>query len=242
MSRLWPERLFVSLEPDSIGLCRAHGKSVSRKFIETDSPIEELKKHLNDYLKVTVVLSNRLVRYAIVPRDAAVATPEEEQALARFHFVRIYGERAKAWELRLSETLGAKSRLASGIDPDLLKAIKECFPAAGRARLVSMQPWLMAAYNHWKPGAQPGWLVLLERERACLALASPAGWQSVQSLRLQSEEELVPMLEREALRAGDGTPRKAMVFGGRPAAPAEWQVSYSPLESPYALALSARGG
>ena len=226
MSRLWPDRLFVSLEPDSLALCRVHGKKVSKTFVETQSPIEELKKHLNDHLKVTVVLSNRLVRYAIVPHDAAVSTPEEEQALARFHFVRIYGERAKSWELRLSE-----SRLACGIDTDLLKAVKECFPASGRARLVSVQPWLMAAYNHWKPAQQPAWLVLLERERACLALSSPAGWQSVQSLRLQYEDELFPMLEREALRAGDGAPRKAMVFGGRPAAPAGWQVSYSPLET-----------
>jgi hypothetical protein len=229
---LWPERLYVSLEPDSLALCR--GKLLSKKFVETDSPIEELKKHLNDYLKVTVVLSNRLVRYAIVPHDAAVSTPEEEQALARFHFTRIYGERAKAWELRLSE-----SRLACAIDAELLKALRDCFPASSKARLVSVQPWLMAAYNHWKPGKQPAWLVLLERERACLALASPKAWQSVQSLRLQGEEELAELLEREALRAGDGAPRKAMVFGGRPAAPAGWQVSYSPLENPYSMALSA---
>jgi len=233
VSRLWPERLYVSLEPDSVAFCRVHRKTVSKSFFETESPIQKLKETVKDE-KVTVVLSNRLVRYAIVPFDAAVSTPEEEQALARFHFLRIYGERAKTWELRLSGC-----RLACGIDSDLLNAIKQCFPARGRARLVSVQPWLMAAYNHWKPGTQSAWLVLLERERACLALASPKGWQSVQSLRLQGEEELAELLQREALRAGDGAPRKAMVFGGRPAAPAGWQVSYSPLENPYSMAMSA---
>jgi len=231
--QLWGDRLFVSLEPDSLAVCRIHKKEISKNFFETDSPIQKLKEIVKDE-KVTVVLSNRLVRYAIVPHDGAVSTAEEEQALARFHFIRIYGERAKTWDLRLSD-----SRLACGIDSDLLTAIKGCFPASGRARLVSVQPWLMAAYNKWQPKNERSWLVLLERERACLALSSPAGWQSVQSLRLQSEEELFSMLEREALRAGEGAPRKAMVFGGRPAAPAGWQVGYSPLESPYSMALSA---
>ena len=234
MSRLWPDRLYVSIEPESAAICRVHGKTVSKSFFETDSPVEKLKSFKNEHVRVTVVLSNRLVRYAIVPHDAAVATPEEEQALARFHFTRIYGERAKGWALRLSE-----SRLACGIDAELLKAIRECFPRSGRARLASVQPWLMAAYNQWRPREERAWLVLLERERACLALASPRGWQSVQSLRLQDGEDLFPMLEREALRAGDGAPRKAVVFGGRPPAAPGWQVGYSPLEQRYAMAMSA---
>jgi hypothetical protein len=206
-------------------------------------PVETLKDHLvslkTENLKVTVVLSNRLVRYALVPYDAAVSTAEEEQALARFHFTRIYGERAKGWELRLSEAPAGRPRLASAIDEGLLKALRGCFPGSARPRLVSVQPWLMAAFNQWRPREERAWLVLLERERACLALSGPQGWASVQSLRLQGEEELFSLLEREALRAGDGAPRKAMIFGGRPAAGAGWQVGYSANNDRYAMALSA---
>jgi hypothetical protein len=248
VSRLWPDRLCVSLEPDSVAICHFRGKKLlSKNFVETDSPIQALKENLkNEYLKVTVVLSNRLVRYAIVPFDAAVSTAEEEQALARFHFMRIYGERAKGWALRLSEAPAGRPRLASAIDPEVLEALRGCFPASARPRLASVQPWLMAAYNQamtarktWSPSAEPAWLVLLERNRACLALPSAGGWRSVQSLRMESEEEIFALLERETLRAGDGAPRRAMVLGGRPAAAEGWQVAYSSLEQRYAMALSA---
>jgi hypothetical protein len=242
VSRLWPDRLCVSLEPDSLALCRFRGKKLlSKHFFETDSPLEALKEELKKAgpVKVTIVLSNRLVRYAIVPFDAAVSTAEEEQALARFHFTRIYGERAKGWVLRLSEAPAGRPRLASAIDPELLEALRGCFPSSARPRLASVQPWLMAAYNQWGSQPEPAWLVLLERSRACLALPSAGGWRSVQSLRLESEEEIFSLLERETLRAGDGAPRRAMVLGGRPAAIEGWQVAYSGLDQRYAMALSA---
>ena len=83
MSRLWADRLYVSLEPEAMAICRVHGKKIISRTERTGF-VEQLKDHLaslkNENLKVTVVLSNRLVRYALVPYDAGASTPEEEQA------------------------------------------------------------------------------------------------------------------------------------------------------------------
>jgi hypothetical protein len=265
------DRLYVSVEPESVAACRVRGllkvKLIKKDLIECDpsygsapwdGAVEALKKHLEslkaERLKVTVVLSNRLVRYALVPFDAALSGPEEELALARFHFTRIYGERAKTWDLRIGEGGAGSARIASGIDEGLLKALRACFPSTGRARLVSVQPYLMAAFNAWRrakgPGKDGAWLVLLERERACFALASRAGWQSVQSLRLQDAQDVFELLERESLRSGAKIVRRATIQGAKPGAAPDWQLSplglprlegYSPLDDGrYAMALCAR--
>ncbi len=262
MSRLSTDRLYVSLEPESLAVCRVQGffknRLASRNLIECDSQygnaswdgaVEALKKYVETLkgqnLKVTVVLSNRLVRYALVPYDAALAGPEEGLALARFPFPRIYGERAKSWDLRLAEGASGRPRIASGTDEGLVGALRACFPRGGRARLVSVQPYLMAAFNQWRSGSRGkggdgAWLVLLEHDRACFALASREGWHAVQSLRLQDPQDVFELLEREALRAGGKPSRSAMIFGGRPAAGAGWQVGYSPVaDARYAMALSA---
>src|SRR5438046_777859 len=66
--------------------------------------------------KVTVVLSNHFVRYAIVPWSSSLSTAAEEDAYIRHHFAKIHGERAKAWGLRASESAADAPRLASAVE------------------------------------------------------------------------------------------------------------------------------
>ena len=179
MSLLWAERREVRLAPDGL---EAFEKTV-------------FKEKLN----VTVVLSNHFARYTTVqPQDGA--TPEELVALARFQFAKIHGERARGWEVRLSRP-GGGARLGCAIDASLLERLKACFPKAGRARLISVQPWLMAAYNRWR-GRIPregAWLYLAEPGRACLARLAAKGWASVHNGPETDPERLI---ERERSRAG----------------------------------------
>lgn len=238
MSPRAADRLCISLAPDAIalarpgGVCRiaAGGLAALRAEIGREGRS-----------RATVVLSNRMVRYAVVPFDRGVSGADEELALARFHFTRVHGERAKAWDIRLGEVHGA-SRLACAVDAGLVEAIRGCFPAGGKAKLVSIQPYLMAAYNRARSllGKAPAWLALLERGRACLALASREGWQAVGSVRLQEDAEpgLLDLLEREALRCPVASPRRALVHGARVRATGGWEVLQLD-DGPYAMALSA---
>ncbi|MGH8689651.1 MAG: hypothetical protein ACREUS_01345 [Burkholderiales bacterium] len=191
MSLLWPERLTVVLEPRP-----------PQEPQPWQGALDDFKHRmaaLRGRVDVTVVLSNHFVRYALVPPQDDAATGEEELALARFQFARIHGERAKAWEVRLSpESAGAQ--LACAIDAALLEGLKACFPASGKARLASVQPYLMAAFNRARRRIprEGAWLLLAEPRRACLARLAARGWASVHNGAETGWEQL---LERERSRA-----------------------------------------
>ena len=126
MSRSWgnlplrADRLYVALAPESVAMVRVRGlfrpKLVSKTLLACDphfgaqpwdGALEALQRALAEFaaepLRATVVLSNRFMRYAVVPFDAKLSGPDEELAHARFHFTKIHGERAKGWDLRLSD-------------------------------------------------------------------------------------------------------------------------------------------
>ena len=182
MSLLWRKRREVRLAPDGL---EAFENEASKESCD-----------------VTVVLSNHFARYAIVqPQDGASA--QEELALARFQFAKIHGERAKGWEVRLSRA-GGGARLACAIDAGVLERLKACFPNGRPARLVSVQPHLMAAYNRVR-GRIPregAWLLLTESGRSCLARLAAKGWASVHN---GPETDPQHLIERERSRASGET-------------------------------------
>jgi hypothetical protein len=151
--------------------------------------------------RVTVVLSNHFVRYAVLPWSDALAGAAEEEAYLRHHFAKIHGERAKSWALRASEGPRGKLRLASAIDTALLGELRSAFPKSGKAKLVSVQPELMSEFNARRAALpQSGaWLVLAEPGRACVALHTAGGWRAVQN----AKGAWLDLLERERFRAHD---------------------------------------
>ena len=179
MSRSWRKRREVRLTPEGL-----------EAFAQ--------EKWAGD---VTVMLSDHFARYTIVqPQDGA--TPEEELALARFQFSKIHGERAKGWEVRLSRA-GGGARLACAIDASVLERLKACFPKGGKARLVSVQPALMAAYNGARDRIprEGAWLLLVEAGRACLARLAAQGWASVHHVA-ESEWEQLDRARAQPCRRG----------------------------------------
>jgi len=188
VSLSWRKRREVRLAPDGL---EAFEKAVPQEKVD-----------------VTVVLSNHFARYTIVqPQEGATA--EEELSLARFQFAKIHGERARGWEVRLSRA-GGGPRLACAIDASLLERLKACFPKGGKARLASVQPALMAAYNASRKRIprEGAWLLLTEPGRSCLARLASKGWASVHNGPETDWERLV---ERERSRVG-GEPLPTLVL------------------------------
>ena len=211
MSRLFPERVAIGLFPERITL---GGRAVScdRGFGTEpwDGAIAALRGlEWKGRCRATVELSNHFVRYALVPWDRALADPAEEEAYVRHHFGKIHGERARSWVLRWSADAPDAPRLASAIDATLLAAIRQSFPPKGKARLVSIQPALMAAANRARRSLPRGgaWLVLAEPGRACVALYAQ-GWRAVQNAR----GPWLTTLEREWHRATPPAPRLALLL------------------------------
>jgi hypothetical protein len=154
--------------------------------------------------RARVVLSNRLVRYALVPWSDALGDAEEEAAFARHCFERLYGEAAAQWELRVSDERDGLPKLASAVDAALPGALREVFAAAG-VRLDSIQPGLMAVCNDYRRRlrGRSAWLAMLEPGGLFLALLHQGRWARARSMRIGPawRVELARILEREAYLA-----------------------------------------
>jgi hypothetical protein len=164
---------------------------------------EEAGQLRRERLAVTIVLSNHFVRYAVVPPPDRAASRDEALALARFHFSKIHGDRAAGWDVRLAAGAGNKPTLASAIDTALLDALKATFPPRGRARLVSVQPYTMSAFNFWrgKIGREGAWLLLVEPGMACLGMIARNEWMTIHNVRSAAAPENWPaLLDREKHR------------------------------------------
>ena len=239
MSRLFPDRLVFSLAPAEIRGARYAGVLKEKLVEESRLPcdpafgaepwqgaVAALKSVKIDFpARVTVILSNRFVRYAVVPWSGALGGAAEEEAYLRHHFAKIHGERAKGWALRASEAAAGAPRLASAIDGALVEAIKDCFQH-GKAKLASVQPQLMTRFNEWRGGvpAAGAWLVMADAERACVALHSGGRWRSV----LSAGGPWLALLERERYRLQGGDagelPSLVLLAGARtPAEKGSWQ-------------------
>jgi hypothetical protein len=218
---LWRDRLLVSLAPTSVSWVRLSGvfrpRVVAKHAVAVSGEAalepwqgavavlqEEAERLRRERLAVTIVLSNHFVRYAVVPPLDRSARAVEALALARFHFSKIHGDRAAAWDVRLAPAAGGKPTLASAIDKALLDALKATFPPRGRARLVSVQPYTMSAFNFWrsKVGREGAWLLLVEPGTACLAMIARNEWITVQNVRsgYAASENWPALLDREKHR------------------------------------------
>jgi len=147
-----------------------------------------------------VVLSNHFVRHMLLEANGALAGREEWSAYAAHHFEKTYGAAARDWDIRVTQAGAAQPRLACAIDKALLEALSAAF-GSGPARLRSVQPYLMAAFNGALPAMQESsfWLVLQEPGRMLLGLLRDGAWRSVRSRRAGARwrEELPQILERE---------------------------------------------
>lgn len=220
MLRLWRDRLLVSIAPDTVSWLRMTGKIKPRVSSKRSVQVDpdqgpqlwsgavatlalEAEVWRREALDVTIVLSNHFVRYTVVPQMKRVNSSDEALALARFHFAKIHGERAAGWDVRLSPAVSGAS-LASAIDSALLDTLKACFDARSKARLVSIQPYTMAAFNTWrsKVDTQGAWLLLVEPGITCLALLAGKNWTAVQNIKSHraTSDDWPALLAREKHR------------------------------------------
>jgi len=270
------DRVLIALAPDSLALLRISGAArprVSEKRAIACGPglgaeswkgaaaaLGQLAGEMRDAnAKVTVVLSNHFARFILVPWSRGLGNAEEETAFVRYCFAKVYGERSKDWDLRLSPAPTGSTRIASAVDSSLVQAVRAAFPAGARAKLVSVQPYLMSAFNRWRKHVkgERAWFLLIEPQRACLARLEGGHWSAVRNTRGTFDEpsQWAGLLDRERHRVGgEGASEGVYVHAPqRPKAPSTevegWTFrslalapaeGLAPAESePFAMALSA---
>jgi hypothetical protein len=151
-----------------------------------------------------VTLSNRFVRYAIVPWQAGLHGAAEEAAYVRHYFAQMFGSAADDWDVCVSDAPAGHPRLASAIDARLLAALRALCAQAG-VRLKAVRPQLSATFDCYRNSlGASGWFVMAESGCLCIGLFERGRWLSVQTVRTGAawQQELPVLLERAACLAG----------------------------------------
>ena len=207
-------------------------------------------------MKVTVILSNHFVHYALIPWCDKLNDEGEEMAYARHCFEEVYGDAADAWELRLNPDKAGVPALASAVDKELLDELRGLLGRAG-VDIRSIQPHLMAAHNicHASLHGRSAWLALLEPGNLCLAMLQKGQWAWMRKMRIGEawHEELPMILEREECLAGAGAAvgevlmwaphlhEKHLSDGSRTPAGGRWQFRHLKVSPKYDFGLEYGG-
>lgn len=237
MSLLSHEELNIVLYPDRVQMVRI-GRELSRRGMThrvlaklsapcgegtADAPWNGALQALDAALggqhfkgvAAKVVISNRFMHYALVPWSAALNDEAEEMAFTRHCFKGLYGDVAERWEMRLSAERPGVARLASGMEKIFLDELRALVQRSG-ARLVSIQPHLMAVFNNCRRtlGERNAWFVMVEEGNLCLARLYRGNWISVRTMRVGSDwnESLTSILEREAYLADCVTASEVLIW------------------------------
>lgn len=209
MSLLWRNQLRISLCADRLVLRTSKSKNdvvavqTNPNEVEWRGAVDALPAVLSSYNNhdVSVVLADQFVRYALLPWNAALKTGEQWMSLARHRLAAVHGAAAAGWETKLTETAPMGPRLACAVDRELVDALAAQFVSAN-ARLVSVQPFLVAAFNRIRSTIGNGscWLVVEEPGRLTLAFIQRGVWVAIRSRRTDNRwREMLPeMLERES--------------------------------------------
>lgn len=212
-----------------------------------------LAEPANRAAHVTLVLSSRFVRYALLSWTGALRSPAERLAYARHTFATTYGATAAKWRITLCETGPKRPWLACAVDEALIAALAR-LRKGSRARIASIEPYLMSAFNRrrYAFGAEPTWFVLHEPEHFTIGLITKGAWQAVHTRRSSGDaaNALAKFLAREsALIGADRATDRVLVCssnaeGRVPARLGNYRVSDVTLSAgvplvlrPYAMAL-----
>lgn len=164
--------------------------------------------------RLEVILSNHLLRYAVLPWSAALGSDDEWMAYARHVFGATYGAEAAGWRLRICEGGKGKSRIACAADESLLDSI------AAIERVESIQPHLMAAFNARRGefDKEPGWFVLHESGRLTLGLIADGEWKLLRNRQAGEDwrDALPDLLHRETEASGAKLCSRVVLSAGRP--------------------------
>ena len=208
MSLLWRKQLRISLGADRLVL-RANRSRTRTVPVQSDpgpewrAAVQALPAVLAEFRNhdVSLVLADQFVRYVLMAGSPAVKTEAQWLDLARHRLATVHGAAAAEWELKLTETAPAGPRLACAVDRALVDAIAALFAATG-ARLVSVEPFLVAAFNRIRRtiGGGSCWLVIEEPGRLTLAFIQQGVWVAVRSRRADRgwRAALPELIERES--------------------------------------------
>lgn len=153
-------------------------------------------------VRVRMTLSNRFVRYALVPWHGVVLKTSEEQAWVRLQFESLYGE-MQGWRVACGRGSYGGAKVACAI-PEELAIQLHSLRAARRMRGGSIIPYFVCCWNRWNPKVQKEQLFgVAESDRLVLACYGSKGWTSLRTLATApTSQHVLSLVSRERVLLG----------------------------------------
>lgn len=217
MSLFPAETVTVALCPGQIGIIwrSRRGRGVRREVV-TYSPssagngwpdaLESLAKWLDATPvrpgRISVVLSSRFVRLALIPWQTAYLQSEEEDALRRIHFEALYGN-MQGWRFVSDPGHYGQVHVACAIPEALLIQVK-ALCSTRSMRCGAIVPYFVCAWNQSQRLVLPGQLWgVAESDSLVLGNRDSSGWTSLRVLLAKStRDSLMAMVVRERVLQG----------------------------------------
>jgi hypothetical protein len=209
----WSDELRVGFCPDRL-VCARIGRGLRPAVTDKhtvvvspdsdplwQSPLRSLSGVLKSAKEkqLSVILSNRFVRYAVVPWHAELMKSGERLVQARSCFKQIYGDVSDKWAVSISEPRYGASVLATAVDQALVEGLRSSCKEAG-ARLVSVLPYLTAAYSQFRRSMKgAGYFGVVEHDALGVLRLESGGPRTVYSQRIHENwiQELRGTLARD---------------------------------------------
>lgn len=232
MSLLSRERYVAVLGASGVGLGQRRGSEtlwlgsvgyIDEGFQAWTVALETLDHLLGEHTRagaeLTVVVSGHFSRFCLVPWSEQISSPEELRGFAQLCFEDLYGAVNQPWSLVLSAEPAGYDRIATALPQDLLDRLRTLVSGRG-LRLRSVQPYLMAAFNHFDKSFDAGdfLFVVAEPVRSVLLLAREGRWAAVRSVgSSDSDAALTALIGRESQLQASTSERPLNVYLHAPA-------------------------
>ena len=212
MSLLSRDRFVAVLGASGVGLGQRRGSEtvwlgsvgfIGEGFHAWAVALETLDRLLGEHprpgAELSVVISGHFSRFCLVPWSEQISSPGELLGFAQLCFEDLYGVPTQPWSMVLSAEPAGYERVATALPQDLLTQLRTLVTGRG-LRLRSVQPYLMAAFNHFDKSLDAGdfLFVVAEPVRSVLLMAREGRWASVRSVgSSDSDAALTALIGRE---------------------------------------------
>lgn len=207
--------LAVALCPNRIGLVwRSRRSELARELQDCapgagpawQAPLQAMATWLDGRAmgrtRVSVVLSSRFVRYALIPWAPARLSREEQLAWTRLHFEAASGD-MNGWRVSCDPGRYGQPSVACAVPEGLLTELQDLL-AMRRLSMGAVVPYFVCSWNRWCRQLTAGALFgVAESDRIVFGHQGPGGWQSLRLLTARTDvEQLEAFVQREAALLG----------------------------------------
>ena len=235
MSPLWRDELAIFVSPRRIALARrARGPKARLTAAAEVAVIDGIGSDANPAFTrlaeiltestwqdaaVRVVVASVWARFGMVPAPASRLDEAARHAHARYVLGDRYGEGIADWQIAIEDAAPGRTSAACALPRDVMVALEGAL-APARLKLISVQPFLVVAFNAWRRTLPKGdlWFIALEEGWVSAVEILDGDWHRIHAARMPSDSN-VEFERMEALaRLTRGRDSGARIFVAAPPA------------------------